>query len=461
MSRTKSRSTNSSSGGLRYVRPASGGNDFYDEYDPASPPLNGRLETPLISRHDYDDRSSSFRSNRSTIPEDRTVSEAREASLVVFGGIMVYSFVVCLENVIVFPSLWPNLLQYCGTDYDEHTLQGYLGWTMGAFSLGRGFSALIINSRPPSRTNMRVAATVCFIFSAAGCALYVLAWSPPILVLSRTLSGLGAGALTLMITALTSLSSNDTRTSAISQFFVAAALGEIAGPLLAYATVSVDFDMDLFGHIIHINRLNCVGLWTLTLFVLSFVFVCRSIEASASPDDEMVEERLSIKLFSPRLIMVFTLALFVNMGVSSWETIVTPLAQQHFRWGVESNSLIFILSGAILFFSNIVLVRIVTRMKISDELGTLVSIVVATIGAILLLIGGNDIAYFVIGNLLFTLGAILFSFVCSFSFCVGCGVSCVYLLFFFFFFIPDTISLTYFFFLFFFFSLSSLLSLLK
>jgi hypothetical protein len=92
------------------------------------------------------------------------------------------------------------------------------------------------------------------------------------------------------------------------------------------------------------------------------------------------------------------------MGVSSWETVVTPLAQQHFRWGVESNSLIFILSGAILFFSNIVLVRIATSFKVSDECGTIVSVIVATAGATLLLIGGNNIAYFVIGNLLFTLG---------------------------------------------------------
>jgi MFS family permease len=337
---------------------------------------------PLLSRYDdyeYNDQETSFRSSVS----ERAVSEARAASIVVFGGIMAYSFVVCLENVIVFPSLWPNLLQYCGEEYDEATLQSYLGWTMGAFSLGRGVSALIINGRAPTRRNMRVAATICFLLSGSGCAMYLLAWSPPMLILSRTLSGLGAGALTLMITALSSLSSPETRTSAISQFFIAAALGEIAGPIISYATVSVDFDMTLFGHVITVNKYNCVGLWTLCLFMLSFIFVCRSIDASAQPD-EYILERISLKLFKPRLIMIFTLALFVNMGVSSWETVVTPLAQQHFRWGVESNSLIFILSGAILFFSNIVLVRIATSFKVSDECGTIVSVIVATAGATLL-----------------------------------------------------------------------------
>jgi len=169
--------------------------------------------------------------------------------------------------------------------------------------------------------------------------------------------------------------------------------------------VSVNFQLNLFGYIIAINEYNCVGLWTLGLFMFSFVFVCRSIDASAQPEEGRVE-RLSLKLFQPRLIMIFTLALFVNMGVSSWETVVTPLAQQHFRWGVESNSIIFILSGAILFFSNIVLVRIATKLKVSDETGTVVSIMVATLGAVLLLIGGNDIAYFVLGNLLFTLGKV-------------------------------------------------------
>lgn len=175
------------------------------------------------------------------------------------------------------------------------------------------------------------------------------------------------------------------------------------GPVLSYATVNVHFDLDLYGVTYPVNKFNCVGLWTLGLFILSFVFICRSIDASARPDDSIVEP-LSLKLFRPRLIMIFTLALFVNMGVSAWETVVTPLAQQHFRWGVQSNSLIFILSGAILFFSNIVLVRIATSYNISDALGTVVSVAVATVGAVLLLVGGNKIGYFVVGNLLFTLG---------------------------------------------------------
>ena len=388
---------------LRLVRPAdeTDSTSFFDEYDTAPNNMmrNGnQLQDSLLRRNDSEQRSRSKSS-----ATERANSEARAASIVVFGGIMLYSFVVCLENVVVFPSLWPNLLQYCGSDYNEAELQSYLGWTMGAFSLGRGISALIINGRSPSRTNMRIAAITCFIFSSAGCALYVVAWSPPMLVLSRTLSGLGAGALTLMITALSSLSSAETRTSAISQFFVAAALGEIVGPLLAYATASVDFNLYLFGSVIHVTQLNCVGLWTLALFMMSFIFVCRSIDASAQPDDGP-NEPLSLRLFSPRLIMIFTLALFVNMGVSSWETVVTPLAQQHFRWGVESNSLIFILSGAILFFSNIVLVRIATGFNVSDEMGTLVSVLVATSGAIMLLLRGDTIVYFVIGNLLFTLG---------------------------------------------------------
>lgn len=335
-----------------------------------------------------------------TRTQSKQSDESRAASLVVFGGIMAYSFVVCLENVIVFPSLWPRLLLYCGPSYSEATLQTYLGWTMGAFSLGRGVSALIINGRPPTRWNMRVAATMCFLFSACGCGLYVLADSPPLLVASRALSGLGAGALTLMITSLTSLSSPETRTSAISRFFIAAALGEIAGPLMSYATANVEFT--LFGGI-KVDRLNSVGLWTLALFMLSFVFVCRSIDASAHPEVE-IEEPVSVRLFPPRLILIFTLALFVNMGVSSWETVVTPLAQQHFEWGVGNNSLLFIMSGAVLFFSNIVLVRIATAVRLSDELGTLISIVIATAGAVILIVGSNEIGVFVVGNLLFTLG---------------------------------------------------------
>ncbi len=412
-----------------------GAGPFYDEYDGHAAPSHALPDVagggdggdhaypPILQVHTHDPQfrggvgggsgrggatsthTSTRLSNASrTSAFNRTQSkhsdETRAASLVVFGGIMAYSFVVCLENVIVFPSLWPRLLLYCGPSYSEATLQTYLGWTMGAFSLGRGVSALIINGRPPTRWNMRLAATLCFLFSACGCGLYVLADSPPLLVASRALSGLGAGALTLMITSLTSLSSPETRTSAISRFFIAAALGEIAGPLMSYATANVEFT--LFGGI-KVDRLNSVGLWTLALFMLSFVFVCRSIDASAHPEVE-IEERISVRLFPPRLILIFTLALFVNMGVSSWETVVTPLAQQHFQWGVDNNSLLFIMSGAVLFFSNIVLVRIATAIRLSDELGTLISIVIATSGAVILIVGSNEIGVFVVGNLLFTLG---------------------------------------------------------
>ena len=202
---------------------------FFDEYDVLTSTSESQSDFQksgiqrLIQRNDSED-DDEYEYDRSTsVVSERANSEAKTASIVVFGGIFAYSFVVCLENVIVFPSLWPNLLQYCdGVKYTEQTLQSYLGYTMGAFSLGRGLSALIINSRLPTRTNMRVSATICFLLSAFGCGLYVLARSPETLVLARLLSGLGAGALTLMITALTSLSSPETRTNAISQFFVAA-----------------------------------------------------------------------------------------------------------------------------------------------------------------------------------------------------------------------------------------------
>ena len=360
----------------------------------AQPDANGFLRSTGSSRIPSASSSTYLRS------QSRHSDETRAASLVVFGGIMAYSFVVCLENVIVFPSLWPRLLQYCGPKYSESQLQTYLGWTMGVFSLGRGVSALAINGRPPTRWNMRSAATLCFLFSACGCGLYVLADSPEALVASRALSGLGAGALTLMITSLTSFSSPESRTSAISRFFIAAALGEIAGPLVSYATTNVEFT--LFQGL-KINSLNSVGLWTLVLFMLSFVFVCRSIDASAHPEVE-IEEPITLRLLPPRLILIFTLALFVNMGVSSWETVVTPLAQQHFQWGVGNNSLLFVMSGAVLFFSNIVLVRVATALRLSDELGTFISIVIATAGAVTLIVGSSNIAVFVVGNLLFTLG---------------------------------------------------------
>ena len=59
-------------------------------------------------------------------------------------GVLAYTFAICLENVIIFPSLWPRLLMFCD-QYDSDDLRYYLGVILAAFSAGRSISAILLN----------------------------------------------------------------------------------------------------------------------------------------------------------------------------------------------------------------------------------------------------------------------------------------------------------------------------
>ena len=48
-------------------------------------------------------------------------------------GVLAYTFAICLENVIIFPSLWPRLLMFCD-HYNSDDLRYYLGVILAAFS---------------------------------------------------------------------------------------------------------------------------------------------------------------------------------------------------------------------------------------------------------------------------------------------------------------------------------------
>ena len=78
-------------------------------------------------------------------------------------GVLAYTFAICLENVIIFPSLWPRLLMFCD-QYTSDELRYYLGVILGAFSAGRCISAILLNLHEHSRKSMKIADYCAFYF---------------------------------------------------------------------------------------------------------------------------------------------------------------------------------------------------------------------------------------------------------------------------------------------------------
>ena len=346
-------------------------------------------------------------------------------------GVLSYAFAICLENVIIFPSLWPRLKTFCGPDYSSAELQYYLGAILGAFSAGRAVSAVVLNLREHTQTSMRIAGFVCFLVSISSSVLYTFAWSPMVLIVSRSLAGLGAGALTLLMSTLVAATSEENRTSSIANFFIAAAVGEIVGPVIAFLTVSLQFQVGSFTF----NSYNSVGVWTFIVFILTFPWAFRGFVApnrvgnkgaaagDGDDDDEWggsperkgraedggAEEgqgtaSCTSPMFSFDMGIILLMALVNNAAVSTWETLIVPIGDSNFGWDVEINSIVFIISGCLLFFSNIVLVKLAAYAKLDDNTGVLFSIIFACGGALLLYYDSTSIVVFACGNIAYPIG---------------------------------------------------------
>ena len=305
--------------------------------------------------------------------------------------------------------------------------KAYLGWAMGAFSLGRAVSAIASGSyEPRSARAVLTVATLCFLFSAGGSVFFVFATTSMQIVLARACTGLGAGALAVMISLLAATSSEAARTSIMSDFYLAASIGEIAGPLVVAATASVAFSFSG----VRIDSLNSAGVWSFAVFVVAYMAAAKSFwrkgtmrEAQSRQGDETsaaIIEPLSCLLISKRMTLLLALAIVDNAAVASWETLVVPLGQTYFGWTVSANAWIYVASGVILLLSSMCVSHIASR-GVSDEVATVAAVFASIVGSGMLVgqeqIAATDasspshpfyaasVALFLAGNTLYILGA--------------------------------------------------------
>ena len=211
-------------------------------------------------------------------------------------GVLAYSFVVCLENVIVYPSMWPRLLSmrpaaplplgnqtHATTTQDAEIMQLHtaLAAAMAAFSAGRAVAALVINLREHGPRSVRVAIVCCFVCSMISALLYLIASTPLELIASRVFGGFGAGALSLMIVVLTEASSSEERTVAFSRFFFCAGLGEIIGPALIAVSTGVRIPINAPPFLELVDEYNVGGVYSAVLFACAFVLVCAGLNSTS------------------------------------------------------------------------------------------------------------------------------------------------------------------------------------
>ena len=328
-------------------------------------------------------------------------------------GILAYSFVVCLENVIVYPSMWPRLLSMAppvvanqtavaDAAAERRVLHAALAAAMAAFSGGRAVAALGVNVREHGPWSVRIAGAICFACSMVSAGMYLTAATPVELVVSRIFGGLGAGALSLMIVALTEASSEAERTVAFSRFFFAAGLGEIVGPALIAISTGVNVRIGAPGLAV-IDAYNVGGVYSAALFALAFVLVfvgfayiprfqfrsgaprVAAMSTSVNPqvalsvDAEVKatagETRAaaatacaaakcgsaSSALSTASLVAILAALLVANVATAAWETAISIMGVDYFGWGTAEIAYAFMASGSILFGLNVVVIPLLQR----------------------------------------------------------------------------------------------------
>ena len=328
-------------------------------------------------------------------------------------GILAYSFVVCLENVIVYPSMWPRLLSMeppivanqttvADAAAERRVLHVALAAAMGSFSGGRAVAALGVNLREHGPWSVRIAGAICFACSMVSAAIYLTAATPIELVLSRIFGGLGAGALSLMIVALTEASSEAERTIAFSRFYFAAGLGEIVGPALIAISAGVNVHIGAPGLAV-IDAYNVGGVYSAVLFALACILVFigfahiprfqfRSAAPPALASSTSVNPQIALPVdaeveataaqtktaaatacaaakcgsvstvySTASCVAVLAALLVVNVAIAAWETAISIMGVDYFGWGTAEIAYAFIASGSILFGLNVVAIPLLQR----------------------------------------------------------------------------------------------------
>lgn len=306
-------------------------------------------------------------------------------SLVFLGLIAAAGFSVLL------PSMWPRL-QSLGES------KQFLGYVVASYCVGQIIGS-ILQGWCTGFIESKSILVSSLVIESAGYLVYVAFDNRVMIILSRVISGFGAGNVAVA-RALIALYTPDTqRTSVLSLFNSSQAIGFVIGPVIAFSLSSVDTTIFLFGGSIHLNSWTAPAVFSSIVGALNIAMIVYTVPKSndipnsespphtvmqqrenegnvesmpirqekyvnqkvdsniLSKKDEIVrpllaedEQRGSSKIsshslnhrYSPESICCIFVYFILYIVFSLFETVVTPLTEEYYKWKVKQNSVVFI-----------------------------------------------------------------------------------------------------------------------
>jgi len=211
-------------------------------------------------------------------PPNLSLSQKKSLS---YFTIQIFMFFSGVEYALIFPSLW-EYLQSLGVPEDNPL---WLGATLSAITLTDILSGLVVGKVLDSTHNNRALVLILNCPQILGSILYLCSKSPPMLLCSRLVSGLGKGITIVFLSDICRSTDLEERTPVMLLFDVYFQSGLLLGPLFNMVLTEVEIGP--------VNRLNSPGLLlTLVWCFFSALVMLLYRDLVKIRQEEMIEEEL-------------------------------------------------------------------------------------------------------------------------------------------------------------------------
>lgn len=271
-----------------------------------------------------------------------------------------------IEYAIILPTL--NLFLQ---SFDAPPI--YLGLALSSFSFTGLISAPMYGRFTDRYDSTKAAVMLSNVFEIGGNIWYFMARSSWQIVLSRMVAGIGSGSSASIFGSVARTTTEEQRTAVFSLLLSLRQFGLLIGPACQIFLMKFEFYIGPF----HVSSVNSPGLfmaclWTVHQILMAFFF--RDIKTMDNEDDDVTTahqdknpdgtvrvsswKEMALELLNENVIACLFSAFTVMFIQTGCEALMTPLTDMLFHWKEFQNSMVFIVIGAVVIVSFLVLGKI-------------------------------------------------------------------------------------------------------
>eukprot|EP01121_Diplochlamys_sp_Union-15-3_P016685 TRINITY_DN5729_c0_g1_i6.p1 TRINITY_DN5729_c0_g1~~TRINITY_DN5729_c0_g1_i6.p1 ORF type:complete len:341 (-),score=18.43 TRINITY_DN5729_c0_g1_i6:309-1331(-) len=294
------------------------------------------------------------------------------------------NFVVNFAFFIGYPSLWPYVKEVVPTSWSKKKIDTVYGVCVAVFSATFAVSSLI---QPYIVRKLNYKLTFCklnligligniiYAFAALSTAKYAV-W---LIFVARVLIGYSAGSISISIMLIVQITATSERLNGILSIALSQISGSIAGPGIFFGLAYVNFKVFKY----KIDSNNSPGFISSILYIIAQFLLIWFYNPTANLASEAKSMQPRMKISTFLTLLVLCLDMFVLFTVySGIESVIVPLAEGYFKWGLKESAAMFFGLGAIALFDFLLMRYVLYR--IPDRILLIISLCFLLAGTILL-----------------------------------------------------------------------------